>query len=1163
MTQTVHWKTGLLALAAIVLLLLTIYGQTKQGFFPSRPAAQSAATPSPSPGASNFMLDSWNSEDGLPQNSVLATARTKEGYLWIGTQEGVTRFDGVKFKVYKDTSAWANQDIFTNCLLAASDGSLWVGTRSGLNRIKDDSFTTYTIESGLPNKFVTALAEDASGAIWVGTRGGLAQFSQGRFTAFTNANGLADEFIVTLQVARNGSVWIGTGKGLSYFKDGRFENLDQSNGFIRAQINKLYEDRSGALWIGTEGYGLIRFKDGKPAALTTKDKLSNNNVYAISEDSDGRLWIGTGDGVNYLEGGIEQGRLVNYSLTRPMLDDFIYSIYPDHEGSIWIGTKSNGLVRLRKSLFTIYGAPEGLSKNDIWCVLEARDGSIWTGLGAGGGLNRLKDGKVQAWTTKDGLIDGEVLSLHEARDGSLWVGTAGGLCHFQNGRFTCFTTKDGLPNDDITAFAEEADGTLWIGTYAGVSHYKDGKFDNSRNQQGLGGSMIGDLLISKFDGSVWFAAMPEGLFRLKDGELKNYSAQYGLPSNQITSIYEDAAGDLWIGTYQMGLKRVRKDGRVTHYTTRDGLPEEQVFDTLEDDFGNFWLTSNHGIFRLAKQQFDDFDQGKTGQLMALRYGISDGLRTNECNGGSQPSGWKTRDGRLLITTINGLVVANPGSFIEANSLPTVVIEQVMADKKTFSVGGKIEVGPGLHDLEIAYTGLSLLAPGKLRFKYRLEGFDDDWISVGARRTAYYTSLPPGDYRFQVIAANAEGRWNETGATISLRVKPQFYQKAWFFLLCAVLLTMVIYGVHRYHVARSNERLLSRIAISLPTAMAVIDGNNSVRLLNNQFVKDFGYTTNDLPTMKDWFDQVYPDLEKRQEASEAWENAPAYARTTDQELIPRERRIQCKDGSSRDVEIRSTKLRDRIIITLSDVTMRKRAEEELKNSHQQLRDLAARLQQAREEERAFIAREIHDELGQLLTGLKFDIKWLEKRLPQDAVALRMKTASVLELVDESIQALRRVATEFRPGILDTLGLTAAIEWQAREFQNRTGIECKINEQMPDQLNDRHRETALFRIFQESLTNVARHSGATEVKISLSRQNGSVVLQVRDNGKGITEKEIHHTRSIGLLGMRERAHLFGGEVRFSGAPNHGTTVTASIPLETAGPLETDGSADILSM
>ncbi len=1154
MTDTVCRKTGLLTWCVVALLLATISGQSVSRSS-SSPSGHSSATISAGPADANFLLDKWNSESGLPQNSVLATARTKDGYLWIGTQEGVTRFDGVKFKVYKNAADWANQDIFTNCMLAAGDGSLWVGTRSGLNRISsqpENPFTTYTAASGLPNKYVTALAEDTEGNLWIGTRGGLARFAQGKFTSFTKADGLADDFVVTIQAASDGSLWIGTAKGTSCIKDGRFQLWGAIKELAAVQINKLYEDQAGVLWVGTEGHGLIRFKDGKLTALTRKQNLANDNVYAVTEDGEGRLWIGTGGGLNYLTGDIEQVRPVNYGKIHSALDDYIYSIHPDREGSIWIGTKGNGLVRLRKSLFTVYGAAEGLSKDDIWCVLEARDGGLWIGLGAGGGLNRWKDGKVQAWNTTDGLIDAEVLSLLEARDGSLWVGTGGGLCHFQKGRFKCFDTQNGLPNDDITSLVEDADGSLWIGTYAGISHYKDGKFDNSCNQQGLGDTMIGDLLLSTLDGSLWIASSPDGLFRLKDGKLKKYAMGAGSPLSQAISVYEDAAGDLWVGTYQKGLTRIRRDGTIKIYSTRQGLLEDQVFDTLEDDAGNFLLTSNHGIFRVPKKQFDELDQGRIQQLAVSRYGISDGLRTNECNGGSQPSGWKTRDGRLLIATIKGLVSIGPSRAMRELPAPPVVIERVVADRKPVGIEGQITVGPGLHDLEIEYTGLSLLLSGKIQFKYRLEGFDPDWINAGTRRTAYYTSLPPGDYRFHVIASSPEGRWPEgnlekIGTMADIHVKKLFYQGTNFYLLCAAIFGLVLYAVHRYRVSRSNEKLLGSIVQSLPIAVGVTGDDGLVRLVNAQFLREFGYTREEVQTIEQLLNAVYPDPEVRRKAGFYWQKALTETSLSVRRALPREWHVRCKDGSERDVDVRVARALDRVIVTFSDVTERKRAEETLKASHRQLRELAARLQQAREEERTFIAREIHDELGQLLTGLKFDIKWLDKRLPAGAEELKKKISAILDLVDESIQAVRRIATDFRPGVLDTLGLTAAIEWQAEEFQKRTGIECHINERMPDPPADQQRATALFRIFQESLTNVARHSGATEVNVSLSRQNGAVILQVKDNGRGITETEINHSRSVGLLGMRERAHLFGGEVHFSSVPNQGTTVTASIPLD----------------
>lgn len=1096
----------------------------------------------------SFIRDKWNSQDGLPQNSVVGLAQTTDGYLWIGTQEGVTRFDGMNFKTYRDSSEWAGSSIFTTALLAAKDGSLWVATRGGLNNIKGTIFTTYTEASGLPNQFVTSLSEDATGNLWIGTRKGLAKLNDGKLSPFplqSELFQLINNEITAVLASRDGSLWIGSGNGLVRYRNGELRSYSARDGLLGNRVTRLFEDAAGNLWAGTNSSGLYHLKDETFIAITTRDGLSHNTIHTLAQDKTGRIWIGTNHGLDYLE----NNRVINYGRYDRNFSDQTLSVFPDSEGSIWIGTNSNGLMRLRKSKFTVYGMPEGLAKDDIWCTLEARDGSIWVGLGAGGGLAKLKDGRIEAWSTKDGLPDTEVLSLFEDDDGSIWVGTGNGICQMKNGRFHCYSSKDGLNSVVITAIAKSPDGSLWIGTDSGISQLKHGKFDNSWNDKGLRGNLIGDLMVSK-GGDVWIAGMPDGLFRIRNNQISKFTTEDGLIANQTTAIYEDSSGDLWVGTYQNGLNRIRRDGKVSTYTTQNGLLENQIFDTLEDNYGNFWLTSNHGIFRIAKQQFDDFDQGKINQLEPIRYGISDGLRTEECNGGSQPSGWKARDGRLFITTIKGLVIFDPATISTESFFPPVVIEQVIADREPITGTDHLSLGPGLRDLEIQYTGLSLLAPTKIQFKYRLYGYDTNWKSAGSRRTAFYTNLPPGAYRFQVIASNSMGRWNKSGPEIHITVRKFFYQKSWFYLLCVVAAGLTIFAAHRFRISTSNEKLLDKIAMSLPIAMGVIDNKSKVRMLNNQFVRDFGYTINDLADLDEWFKKVYPDRELRQKAVHYWQKARQASSANDLRSIQKEWHIACKDGTERDVEVRVAKALDRMIVTLNDITFQKQAEEALRTSHEQLRELAARLQQAREEERAFIAREIHDELGQLLTGLKMDIKWVEKHLPSNTENLtlfRDKLTSILELVDDTIHALRRIATELRPGVLDTLGLNAAIEWQAQEFSNRTGIDCEISEKTNYQVDDRNCESALFRIFQEALTNVARHAEATKVKISLSRQNGSLILQVRDNGRGITEKEIKDPHSIGLLGMRERAHVFGGEVSVSGSPGKGTTVTASIPLE----------------
>ncbi|MFN0109719.1 MAG: two-component regulator propeller domain-containing protein [Blastocatellia bacterium] len=1146
------WKTKP-PFILIILLLLAFFSIPHSAS--PRPQASNppqVVSPGSVPKKLNYpehMLEQWESEHGLPQNSVVDLARTSDGYLWIGTQEGVSRFDGMKFDHYKGKPGWANQNIFTNVILAGKDDSLWVGTRNGLNRIKNDIFTAYTLESGLPDTYISALAEGAGGIIWIGTRNGLAKLENNRISTLTTKDGLTDNSIRTITITHSGEVWVGTEKGLTRIRNGKPEKVTLGSG--NSKVTEIHEARDGSIWIGTERAGLNKFQNDKLLHLTTRNGLSDNSVFAIAEDEEGRIWFGTGAGLDYLEG----SQIKSYSKNIKELNDQIHSLLVDYEGILWIGTKSNGMFKVISPKFVAYGKPEGIPGEDIWCVLESQDGSIWMGLGGGGGgLVRMKNGELDSWSTKEGLPDSEVLSLLETKDRKLWVGTAGGLCQFADGKFTCYTTKQGLPNDQVTAMAESNDGSLWIGTYKGVSQFKDGVFNNSWNQKGLGDSLIGDMMVAR-DGSIWFVGLPGGAFQIKNGVIQNFAQSQGLPTDQTTCIYEDSAGDMWIGTYQNGLSRLRANGKVTTYTAQQGLLENQVFDTIDDGYGNFWLTSNHGIFRIPKKQFDELDQGKISQLTPFRYGTADGMRSEECNGGSQPSSWKTRDGRVLITTIRGLVAFRPDKILDESAPLKASISEIKADRVSIPLSDSISLGPGLKNLEIHYHGLSLIAPTKVQFRYKLTNWDSTWIDAGQKREVNFSNLPAGDYLFQISIANAAGQWSEPARGISIHIEKWFYQQVWFYLLCAAIVGLSFYAGSRIQVTRSNEKLLNQITMSMPIAIAVVDDKNSVKLINNQFTRDLGYTMDDLADLNKWFESIYPSQKMRELAMSSWQKATTPTTSTeDLRTIPREWHVVCKDGSERDLEIKIAQAGDRYIVTLNDITFRKHAENSLKTSREQMRELAAHLQQAREEERAYIAREIHDELGQLLTGLKIDLKWFEKRLPKDAEnskLLHEKMVSILELMDETIVAMRRVATKFRPGILDTLGLIAAIEWQAEEFSNRTGIRCEFDEPIPQQLSGLDCETALFRIFQESLTNVARHSEASAVKVSLTRQNGFLILQIRDNGRGITEKEIKDPHSIGLLGMRERAHIFGGEVSVSGSPGKGTTVTATIPINSTRP------------
>lgn len=1089
------------------------------------------------PSSPQFFIEPWNSLKGLQQSTVIDLAQSPDGFLWIATQEGVARFDGAKFTIYNDTDLWIRQDLWVFAMVAAQDGSIWVGTGAGLNRLKDGKFTAYSTQTNppgtigsLPDNHIEALCEDADGAIWIATPKGLTRFHQSKFTTITTRDGLPPNRIYRMIRSKSGGLWIGAERGLSRYKHGKFTSYGVNDGLNVDRVVHMIEDRNGALWIGDRSQGLFRYDGVNFNPYTKKEGLASNSICGLTEDQDGRIWIGTSEGLNYLE----NGRIKQFSEKDAAINNIITALMSDSEGNIWVGTGAKGIYRVRKSKFQVLGKNEGLTDDVIDSVLEAKDGSIWVATDKG--LNRIKDNKIERWLTKDGLSDESLTALFESRDGSIWMGTVAGLSRYSGGRITNYRVKDGLTDLRILAAAQEEDGTIWFGADQGVTRYKDGRLEPYLNDTVLGGATITNILIRKATGEIWLSSVKDGLFSIKGGKLTQYTTADGLPTNLLNSVMEDDVGNLWIGT-ENGLVRYR-DGKFRTYSIKEGLPRRQVFAVIQDDLGALWMTSNHGIMRVPREELDQLDQGAKTHLSVIDYGLNDGMRSEECNAGQQPIAWKTRDSRLLIPSMDGLVIINPSNLNSTMQPPPVFIEKVTADKTQLEFSDQIEIDPHSRELQIDFTAVSVSAPEKVRFKYKLVGFDQDWIDSQARRFAIYNNLTPGNYTFHVIAGNAEGNWNRVGSTINIRIKPLFYKTWWFLLGCLGGGAGVIYMLHRNKVKKEKNRLLNNIVTLLPTALAVSDDRESITMLNAQFNQHFGYTRRDIQTLDDWFSLAYPDERDRESARGKWRKTAENCAT--QENGHFESQVRTKDGAMRDIEFQFAEIQSNLVVTFNDITERNRTEKKLS-------ELAARLQTIREEERKFISREIHDELGQLLTGLKLEVQWLENRLAPEARILREKTTTILELINDTIKAMRNIATEFRPSILDSFGLMEAIEWQVEDFESRSGIRCDILEKTDTSVVDRDRATALFRILQESLTNVARHANATVIIVSLTHEDGNLILQVEDDGRGITDREIAGSHSLGLLGMRERVRQFNGDVVISGVAGEGTTITASIPFK----------------
>ncbi|MCP5049388.1 MAG: response regulator [bacterium] len=761
-----------------------------------------------------YMIDTWGLEEGLPQMSVETVTQTRDGYLWLGTREGLVRFDGLRFKVYDKRSVGELSHNYITVLLEDHRGALWIGTYGGgLTRMKDGKFTTYTTRNGLLGNIVRDLAQDPDRNLWIATQSGLNLLKNGRFQSYTTAQGLPGNRIESLCPGSGGDVWIGTRNGLSRLRDGQFTTFTTDRGLSHNRVSGIYLDRARNLWVGTEAGLNRRNPDNRTFTVyTVKDGLSNNCINAIHEDPEGNLWICT-DGGGLNRWNPRDGTFRAITKKEGLTDNSISAIYQDREGSLWLGTFTGGLNRLSEGKFTPYTTWEGMSDDVAVSIYETIPGEFW--FGTGNGLNRLKDGRFRRYGVKQGLSGNEIRAIHQDREGSLWIGAYGkGLNRLKDGRFTVYDQKDGLSNLLIRVIHEDRRGNLWIGTDGGVfKRREDGSFTPYGINRGLSNNNI-RVIHEDRGGNLWIGTSGGGLNRLKDGKFSVYTTKDGLSNDFIRTLYEDSDRSLWIGTLGGGLNRFR-DGIFKAVTTKDGLFDDLVQQVLEDDSGNLWMSCNKGIFSVARKELEEFFNRKRSRVNCISYDETDGMKSRECNGIGQPAGWKDRDGKLWFPTLKGVVMIDPNN-IKPTPPPLVRIEEVVVDRETIrspfisnvsnvSNDHELVLAPGKERFEIHYTGLSFKAPGRVRFRCMLEGYEEQWHDNGTGRVAHYTKLPPGRYTFRVMARTNDGVWSETGASLAFYLEPYYYQTTWFLFLCILAVLSIVVSLYRYRVLQLKSR----------------------------------------------------------------------------------------------------------------------------------------------------------------------------------------------------------------------------------------------------------------------------------------------------------------------------------------------------------------------
>ncbi len=773
-----------------------------------------------------FSFQSWQKEQGLPESPVRALAQTQDGYLWIGGDEGLARFDGLRFVSFGLQEGVKIGPVST--LLADSHDALWIGsTDNGLSRWQNNQITTLTTREGLPANSVTALAEDAAGRIWVGTAAGLTLWQNGQLKPLTGAEQFNGQTITTLFKDRQGRMWIGV-KNTGVFQhqnDAFVPVMGDSVDELLKDPHCLLVDQAGRAWIGA-GEDFVLCHDGdRWQRYRIPRNQAKAHVSTLAEESDGTIWTGSAGG-GLLR--FQEGKFVAVPAGIGLAGELIESLLADREGRLWVGTDA-GLNRLhRRSLFTL-SQSEGLGFGAAQGLAEVTPGVVWVGKPNDGlyrwdgkGFSRLSAADLSAH-------DSQITALLVTRDGFCWVATTNNLLLYKD---PIAAADEVIPirlaKPGIISLAEDGEGTLWAGTREGeIWQLQKGSWLAQTN---LSQTNAISAIVSDTDGSMWFGTDGNGLYRLQNGSFRHFDKSDGLLSDVIRTLYLDTAGTLWIGTADKGLSRLRNE-HIANFSTREGLPDNAVSQILEDDMGRLWLGTSRGIVCVSKRRLDELASGQIQTLYPQLFGRAEGMLSEECTSGFYPAGLKTKSGLLWFSTLKGVVVVDPRVQPINTPMPNTVLEEVLVDgvpdpmlhasnskgikaaERSGSTPAKLEtlrITPGKHRVEFRYTGLNSDVPELIRFRYRLEGLDTDWVDAGTRRTAFYSYLPPGTYQFHVSACNSDGIWSDSESGLMLTVSRHFWQTWWFLALAGSVLLVSVGGTVRLVVKRKLQRRLKHL-----------------------------------------------------------------------------------------------------------------------------------------------------------------------------------------------------------------------------------------------------------------------------------------------------------------------------------------------------------------
>lgn len=976
-------------------------------------------------------FDVWQEQNGVDLSSITAIVQSHDGYLWLGTYDGLVRFDGLRFTVFNPHNTPGLKDGLITALFEDSEGVLWIGHETGeLTRMRGPEFAVVSLGPAWPGGGpIITIGTDENRDLWLlNDHGSIFRMRDGLCVtgAGEEISGVA---WMKPERGKNGSLWIVFNGAVGRMKGGRFEaggpgEIGEGTDF-HAQV---LPGRDGGLWV-VRNHLIEKWRDGRRQVAL--ENRSQDVVTTLLETRSGSLLAGTmKDGLYCFTPGVEP---LHFTRTNGLSDDWVRSLCEDSEGNVWIGTGGGGLEALRDRRIQMLNAPDGWHGHSIKCFTKSRDGTVWIGT-EGAGLYAYHNGEWTSYGETNGLTSPYVWSVLETRRNELLVGTWGGGLFLKNGDRFISPGDLGKVTAPVMALYEGHQGEVWIGTTIGLYRYEGGKLIWFAGKEKLAMPDVRTIAESP-DGGLWFGMVGGGLGCLREGKLRQFRKQDGLNSDYVSGLYADADGTLWIGTLDNGLGRWR-EGRFASIGLDQGLPRTALYHIVDDGAGSLWLDTQSGILRATKAAIQRCADGTTKSLNYTSYGKAEGWAI------PQQVTCKLTDGQLWFPTRKGLAIVEPANLSTNSQPPPVLIEELIVDGEAVeqvslrsavdgtgvvseSVHGRpLRLPPGTRRLEFRYTGLDFTAPDKVRFKYKLAGLEDDWVDAGDRHSVQYNYLPPGAYHFHVIACNHQDVWNERGASLTFTVLPYFWQKWWF---------------------RGLEYLGGAAGVG----------------------------------------------------------GVAF-------LVSRRRH--------------------------------RRLVEHLERQH------------ALEHERARVAKDIHDNLGASLTQIMMLSQPAASEIEQPKLAAALLDRIYLT-ARETTRAMDEIVWAINPKHDSLDGLATYLHGFVEAFAGSAGLHCRLDVpvQLPACPLDAEKRHNLFLAFKEALHNVVKHSGASEVKVSLTVQTAAILLKVEDNGCGFPASNTPPERrkggrlsgGNGLENMRRRMEGIGGHCEIQSAPGQGTKVTFVTP------------------